>query len=153
MQLFLKRIAKKQSYTIGKLYINGEYFCDTLEDADRGLKQTDSLTYIQRNKRPGITAIPTGTYPVFTHVVSPKYSNFNKYPYAKPYQAKMPRLYNVPGFDGILIHAGNTSKDTDGCILVGENKEVGKVLNSQNTWKKLMDILLNSKDNIIIKIE
>ena len=62
--------------------------------------------------------------------VSPKFSNYSKYPYAKQFNAKMPRLLNVKGFEGILIHAGNTQKDTDGCILVGINKVKGQVINS-----------------------
>lgn len=152
MKLKLIRKYKKQDYTIGKLYIDDKYFADTLEDADRGLNSKMSSIDITRIKIKGITAIPTGTYQITLNVQSPKYSNFSKYPYVKFCNGKMPRLLNVPGFDGVLIHAGNTHKDTDGCILVGENKEKGKVLNSQNTWRKLYDILDKNRNNLTIEI-
>ena len=153
MKLLLRRIAKKATYTIGKLYINGQYFCDTIEDTDRGLKQSMSLSEIKKKKIPNLTAIPTGTYKVAMNIVSPKYSNYSKYAYTKPFGAKMPRLLNVPGYDGILIHAGNTADHTSGCLLVGQNKVVGKVINSQVTWASLMRVLLTDKDNITITIE
>lgn len=152
ISLQLKRIAKKPTYTIGKLYLNGEYFCDTLEDTDRGLSQVMPLEQIMAKKIKNQTAIPTGTYVIDMNTVSPKYSNFSKYPWAKPYDAKIPRLKAVPGYFGVLIHPGNTNADTSGCILVGENKVVGKVINSQLTWKKLMAKLVKDK-NIILIIE
>jgi hypothetical protein len=87
------------------------------------------------------------------NVVSPKYSDFIKYPYASFVQGKMPRILNVTGFDGILIHPGTTQLDTDGCLVVGENKAKGKVLNSVVTWKKLCTALLEaSKKREIITI-
>lgn len=153
MGLLLKRIAKQPNYTIGKLYIDNVYFCDTLEDKDRGLNNEMSSTEINKIKVYGETAIPTGTYKIDMNTVSPKYSNPNKYAYAKVYDSKMPRLVNVPGFEGVLIHPGNTDKDSYGCILVGENKIVGQVINSQATWKKLMDVLLTDKDNITLTIQ
>ena len=145
MELLLKRIALKPSYTIGHLYVDGVYFCDTLEDKDRGLSSSMPLTTIKAKKVKGETCIPYGTYKVTLDVVSSKYSNFTKYPYVKFCSGKMPRLLNVPGYDGILIHAGNTDKNTEGCILVGQNKVVGKVVNSQATWRKLYDTLLGKK--------
>lgn len=153
MELLLKRVAKQATYTIGKLYIDGVYFCDTLEDKDRGLTNDMSLENIKKIKVYGETAIPTGSYKIDMNTVSPKYSNPNKYAYVKAYGSKMPRLINVPGFDGILIHAGNSDKDCYGCVLVGENKVKGKVINSQATWKKLMDVLLTDKDNITLTIQ
>jgi len=74
MKLTLKRIAKKEKYTIGKLYIDDVYFCDTCEDTDRGMKQTMPLTEIKKLKIPGETAIPTGTYKITLDVQSPKFS-------------------------------------------------------------------------------
>lgn len=153
MELLVKRIAKRPTYTIGKLYINGEYFCDTLEDTDRGLSKEDDITKIKSVKIKDRTAIPTGTYNVTMNVVSPRYSNYGKYKYAKQFGAKMPRLINVPGYEGVLIHPGNTDRDTSGCLLVGENKVVGKVINSQATWIKLMNILLTDKDHITLTIQ
>ena len=152
MKLTLNRRFKAPEYTIGDLYIDGQWFCNTLEDTDRGLSQNMVLTYIQNKKVKSQTAIPTGTYKVDMNTVSPKYSNYSKYPYVKQFNAKMPRLLNVKGFEGILIHAGSTQKHTDGCILVGINKVKGQVINSQATWKKLMSVLLKDKDNIELTI-
>lgn len=91
------------------------------------------------------TAIPTGNYKVTLDVVSPKYSNYSRYSWSKAIGAKVPRLLNVKGFDGILIHPGNTDKDSSGCILVGENKVKGKVVNSIVTFQKLYKKLLEAK--------
>lgn len=152
MKLLLKRIAKKSTYTIGRLFIDGVYFCDTLEDKDRNLSSNMPLDQIKDIKVSDNTAIPTGTYKITLDVVSPKYSKVQWY-IQNVNKGKVPRLLNVPGFDGILIHTGNDNSDTSGCILVGENKEVGKVLNSKNTFLKLYKKLLEDKNNIIITIE
>ena len=149
MEILVKRIAKKSKYTIGKMYIDGQYICDTLEDADRGLNQNMSLEEIKNKKVYGETAVPTGTYKVDMNTVSPK---FKSRTWAKPYGDKLPRLVLVPGYDGVLIHPGNKAEDTLGCILVGENKAVGQVLNSQVTFKKIMSILTKGT-NITITIE
>lgn len=149
MKLKLKRIARKETYTIGKLYIDDQYFCDTLEDKDRGLSQNDQLSDIKSKKVNGETAIPTGEYNITMNVISPRFKNRV---WAKPYNGKVPRLLNVPGFDGVLIHPGTTSADTHGCILVGQNKQVGKVVNSQTTFHLLMKKLQKQND-ITIEIE
>lgn len=153
INLTLIRSFKGPEYTIGHLYVDGKYFCDTLEDVDRGLNSKMSLQEIQKVKIKHETAIPIGMYYVNMNTISPKYSNFSKYPYAEPYNAKMPRITNVPGYDGVLIHPGNTKRDTSGCILVGENKVKGQVINSQATWKKLMEILTKKKDVIVLTIK
>lgn len=140
MELLLKRIAKKNNYTIGKLYINGEYFCDTIEDKDRGLTQNTPLAKIKTTKIQHQTAIPTGTYNITMDVISPRFSKKSFY-VKNCYGGRVPRLLNVPGFDGILIHIGNTAADSSGCILVGKNSQVGKVLNSTDTFKRLYGIL------------
>ena len=139
MKIEVKRIAKRSTYTIGKMYIDGNYFCDTLEDVDRGINQKDFLDTIKKIKVAGVTAIPTGTYKVIVNM-SPKF------------QRNLPRLIDVLGFECILIHRGNTDKDTAGCILVGENKVVGKVINSTVYEKKLVNILQNTKEDITITI-
>ena len=131
------------------MYIDGKYFCDTIEDVDRGLTSDMTLAEINKRKKYGITAIPTGTYKVDMNTVSPLYAKKNRN-YSRPYGHKMPRVLNVKGYNGILIHPGTTANDTLGCLIVGENKVKGKVINSQATWKKLMDILLKDKDNISI---
>ena len=151
MKLLLKRIAKRSSYTIGKLYINGQYFCDTLEDTDRGLTQGMSLQEISKIKVKDKTAIPTGIYSITLNIISPKFGAKAFYK-ANANGGKIPRLQNVPGYEGILIHCGNTDADTSGCILVGENREVGKVLNSQATFRKLYQILDDCKEQITIQI-
>lgn len=150
MKLLLKRIAKMEKYTIGKLYIDGEYFVDTLEDTDRNLTSTMSKDKIAKVKVYGKTAIPTGTYVVDMNTVSPK---FGKRSWAQPYGGKVPRLQDVPGYEGVLIHPGNTADDTSGCILVGRNKVKGQVVESQDTFKALMKILVKAKDEITITIE
>lgn len=137
IKLLLKRIARKSSYTIGKLFVDGVYFCDTLEDTDR-LDEGMSLDDIKKLKQPGQTAIPEGSYKVIVNA-SPKFKR------------SLPRLQNVPGFEGVLIHRGNTAKDTAGCILVGENKKVGMVLNSTYYEERLVEILKHD-DNISIEI-
>ena len=150
MDLKLVRRYKKNGYTIGKLYVDGEYFCDTLEDTDRGLSQDAAYATNKRKKVQGETAIPTGRYQVTLGVKSPKYSKRKAYDWCKGY---LPRLLSVPCFDGILIHAGNTAFDTDGCILVGKNREVGMVLDSMATLKRLYKKLKEAKGFIYIKIE
>ena len=132
MELLVVRYHKKPSYTIGKLYINGVYFCDTLEDTDRGLADAMPLSQIQAAKRKGTTAIPTGRY-VLELTVSPRFGRL------------LPVVVSVKGFEGIRIHRGNTAADTEGCILVGENKAVGKVLNSAKTEERLVERLCEAK--------
>ena len=149
MELKLNRIAKKATYTIGRLYVDGVRFCDTIEDRDRGLRQDMTLAYIKRVKVQGETAIPTGRYRVTLGVKSPRLSKKAVYQFCGGY---VPRLINVNGFDGILIHIGNTAKDSEGCILVGENKEVGKVLNSAATFKRLYEKLKSAKGDIYITV-
>lgn len=133
------RIANKPTYTIGKLYIDGCYYCDVLEDTDRGLDDDMKESEILKKKIKGQTAIPTGTYPV-------------KITYSPKYKKLMPLIDNVKGYQGIRIHSGNTHKDTEGCLLVGKNKEVGKVLESRKTFNALYKILTETKENIIIDI-
>lgn len=155
LKILVKRIFTNNSYTIGKLYINDNYFCDTIEDPDRNLKQEMLESEIEERKVYGKTAIPTGDYIVTLKVQSPKYSNFNKYKWAKPYDGYIPRLLKVKGYDGILIHVANTAEDVLGCIGVGENKVKGKVINSTVTFNKLMDKIyeLNpEKDDFEIEI-
>lgn len=152
LKMMLKRVACKDKYTIGHLYLNGKYFCDTLEDKDRGLTSDMPLDDIKGTKKKGETAIPKGTYDVTLSVVSPKYSKVSWYK-TNMNGGRVPRLLNVPGFDGILIHSGNTPKDTEGCILVGENKVVGQVINSKDTLKKLYQNELVNYDKITITIE
>lgn len=152
MKLTVKRVAKKPKYTIGKLYIDGEYFCDTLEDTDRSLDQSMTEEEIASRKVYGETAIPTGTYKITMNVVSPKFSK--KDFYKKTCNGKLPRLLDVPGFDGILIHVGDGYKGpklTYGCILVGYNKIVGGLLDGKEVFTSLIN-KLKKESNITITI-
>lgn len=135
MKIELERRWKKATYTIGRLYVDGVYFCNTLEDRERGLKQTDPIATIKSRKVYGETAIPSGTYGVAMNVTSPKYAAVSWY--WQLCQGKMPRLLSVPGFEGILIHPGNTALDSLGCILVGRNTKVGQLTESKATFQRL----------------
>lgn len=151
MELIVDRKWKKPNYTISNLTINGKWFCNVIEDTDRGLKDTMTLEQIKSIKKPSLTAIPSGKYKVTLDVVSPKFST-NAY-YKQVCQGKLPRLLNVKGFEGILIHVGNTEKASAGCLIVGENKIKGQVINSKATFEKLYKELLKDKDNITIEIK
>lgn len=116
MKLKVERLWKKPGYTVGRLYVDGKFFCNTLEDTVRVLNR--------ERKVPGKTAIPYGEYKVVFNW-SPKFGR------------NLPRLLNVPAFEGILIHPGNTADDSSGCILVGKNTEVGRLTESRYTSDKL----------------
>lgn len=139
MELVLERKWYRDTYTIGKLSVNGVVVCDTLEDKDRGLHQNMSLNEINRIKVYGETAIPKGRYHIDMDTVS---SKFKTRVWAKPYNGKIPRLLSVPGYQGVLIHVLNSPEDSLGCIGVGQNKQVGKILNSTVTFYMLMDSYL-----------
>lgn len=129
LELLLERIYKTNRSTIGKLHIDGNFFCYTLEDTDRGLKQSDNIVSIIAKKLFGITAIPAGRYEIAL-----TYSNrFKKY---------MPQLLNVPGYQGIRIHIGNRPEETEGCILVGLEKgeEIDCIVKSRLAFEQLMGI-------------
>lgn len=136
MKILVDRKWKKDNYTIGKLFIDGVFFSNTLEDKDRGLTSTMPLDEIRKRKKAGETAIPTGTYNVRMNIVSPKYSK-NSWYLQNCNGSRMPRLENVPGYDGVLIHPGNSPKDTLGCILVGKNDMKGMVTRSKEYFLQL----------------
>ena len=142
MELILKRIAKRKTYTIGRLYIREQvmdeylpgyedhYFCDTLEPTWRDYEHG-------AYKVKGRSAIPEGRYAV---VIS----------YSPKFKQWLPILLGGPDFNrkwqGIRIHAGNSAKDTEGCILVGQNREVGKVLDSRKWLYELKQKIVEAKD-------
>lgn len=123
MEMILVRIAKRATYTIGKLFVNGHYVCDTLEPTwrDVGIGRPG-------RKVPGCTAIPEGRYAVAV-AFSPKFERW------------LPLLLNVPLFSGIRIHAGNTADDTRGCILPGFNRMVGRVADSRICERQILRLL------------
>ena len=141
MKLTLKRIALRPTYTIGKLYIDDAYFCDTLEDTVRDTNKSGKFDNGEQ-KIKGKTAIPYGTYEI-------------KWTYSPRFKKYTPQLMNVPSFEGIRIHAGNTSADTEGCLLLGENKKVGMVLNSRATINKFYQLIKEacSKGKVTIEIK
>lgn len=126
--LTLKRLYKKDSYTIGKLYVNDQYICDTLEDTDRGLTQDMTLKEIKSIKVYGETAIPKGIYDC-------------EITYSPKFKRDLPFIKDVKGFDGIRIHNGSFPESSLGCILVGNNKIKGGLINSKDTLDKLMKVL------------
>ena len=127
MKLILTRHARRADYTIGRLEDeNGMKISDTLEPTWRDYKGGEL-------KIPKKSAIPEGSY----RVVVTKSQRFQKY---------LPLLVGIPGFEGVRIHAGNTSRDTEGCILVGQNLQVGKVLWSRITLERLMKLIENKKE-------
>ena len=144
MKINIDRLWPKETYTVGLLYVDGVRLCETLEDKDRGLRKEDDLSTIRSVKVYGETAIPAGTYKVAMDVVSPKYSAVKWY--KDLCGGKMPRLLGVPGFEGILVHPGNTALDSYGCILVGRNTKVGQLTESKATFKKLYKKMKDAYD-------
>ena len=142
MNLILQRKYRYSDYCIDKLYIDGKYFSDILEDPDRGLTDSMSLEEIKRIKIKGNTCIPYGTYNI-TITYSPRFKK------------NLPLLNNVKGFDGIRIHSGNTPQDTEGCLLPGFNKVKGQVIDSRVTTDKLIaqiQQVLNKGEKVTITI-
>lgn len=144
MLIEIKRLYKKADYTIGKMYIDGEYFCDTLEDTDRGLTQLMTLSEIKEVKEYGRTAIPTGRYQV-------------AYTYSPRFKKHLPLLLQVPAFEGVRIHPLNTSKETEGCIGQGicDNPDKDWIRDSCKTFAKFLRILkpaIEACENIWIEI-
>lgn len=140
MELKVERRWKKAEYVIGRLYINDVLQCNTLEDTDRGLDDKMADWMIRNKKIPTRTAIPTGRYRVNMDTVSPK---FSRYPfYMQVCQGKLPRLENVKGFSGILIHCGSDQTMTDGCLLVGLNRTKGKLTDCKEVFQKLYNQMI-----------
>ena len=142
MKLRLERKYRNSKYCIDKLYINGKYFSDALEDPDRGLTDSMSLEEIKKIKVKRDTCIPYGTYNI-TITYSPRFKK------------NLPLINNVKGFEGIRIHSGNTPQDTEGCLLLGFNKVKGRVIDSKVTVNKFIDMVqeaLNKGEKVTITI-
>lgn len=139
MNIVIDRKWKKDTYTIGNLYINGVLFSNTLEDRDRGLTSAMTLEEISKKKVYGQTAIPTGTYEI-----KMTYSNkFATRVWGKMYKGYVPQLMNVKGYSGVRIHPMNTAADTYGCLGVGKNSAKGMITNSTAYYYKLIDDYIN----------
>ena len=154
MEVLVYRKWKKENYCVGRLSIDGVIICNTLEDTDRGLDDGMQDWMIRNKKIPNVTAIPTGRYKIDMDTVSPK---FSKYPfYMDTCQGKLPRLKNVKGFDGILIHCGVDHSNSSGCILIGMNTIQGKLTDSKETFKKVYALMKEAHERgetIYITIE
>lgn len=130
MLLEVKRFEFGPTYTVGKLYIDGVEFCYTLEDRIRA----------NGEKVAGETAIPEGTYKVVLSL-------------SNRFKIVLPELLDVPNFKGVRVHAGNSSADTDGCILVGSSWTSGDwILSSKKAKDSLMEVLQKVSGPITIKI-
>ena len=132
MEFILERKYLGPDYTIGQFYIDNQYFCNILEDTVRDKNKDGDLTDAGETKVFGKTAIPYGRYKIIIT-------------YSQRFKRDLPLLCNVPSFDGIRIHPGNTQVDTHGCLLPGVNTEVGKVTQSKVTFDKLYQMMLDSK--------
>ena len=120
---------------LGRLSLDGHVLCDTLEPTSRGLSSATSLQSIRVIKRLGRTAIPVGVYRLILGY-SPR---FSPRPFYRAYgRGLVPRLQNVSGFEGVLIHCGNTVVDTCGCILVGRRADSSTLVQSQKTYDRMM---------------
>lgn len=127
MKLKLQRMTFTEASTIGTLFVDGKQECYTLEDV------------VRKEKVFGKTAIPAGTYKI-------------QITFSPRFQRNLPLLSNVPGFDGIRIHPGNTAEDTDGCLLVGTSFGPNRINNSCAAFDVLFEKLKNAKDIIVIEI-
>ena len=136
MLLTLQRTLRGERYTMGTLAIDGEPFCDTLEPTDRHLT-AESVTHIL--KVSGRTAVPPGTYAV-EMTFSPKFC------------CELPLLRGVPYFEGVRIHAGNTCKDTAGCILVGRYHAKGLIIHSRDTLNELLERIARKPQGELLAI-
>jgi hypothetical protein len=154
MEILVDRKWKKEDYTVGRLFVDGDFFCNTMEDKDRGLDDSMDERTIRNKKVYSKTAIPTGRYEIDMVTVSPKFSQ-------KPFymdfcKGRVPRLKNVKGFIGILIHCGTTQYSSAGCIIVGHNTIKGRLTDSQEVFKNLytkMKAAHDKGEKIFITIE
>ena len=138
LHFLLDRKWRNETYTIGRLYVNGEFLCNTIEDVDRKLNQNMSATEIQKIKVEAETAIPTGTYALRVSM-SPKFKR------------ELVEIVNVPAFSGIRIHRGNTERDSAGCLIVGENTAKGRVTNSAK-YEQIITEMVRKADYAYITI-
>lgn len=157
MEILVYRKWPKAGYCLGRVYIDGQLICNSLEDEDRGLSDAMDERTIRNRKIFGKTAIPRGRYKIDMETVSPKFSK--KQFYMEVCQGKLPRLKNVKGFEGILLHVADGPKGADlleGCIGIGLNKKVGQLCDGKETFKKVYALMKEAHDRgetIYITIE
>ena len=153
MKVELVRIYNCPTYCIGRIYVDGEYVCDCVEDTDRGLDQSWPLSEIKKKKIKSMTAIPTGTYEMTMSIQSPKFSQYEYY--YRLCKGYLPRILGIKGFEGVLFHCGSSAQSSAGCIIVGYNTIKGKVTDSRKAFEKLMVHFNAAKvleDEITLKI-
>ena len=131
MNLTLKRLNLTPNYTEGELYVNGVYFCKTLEDTNRDLNKNGQFDNNEK-KVYGETCIPYGKYKVILS-------------YSPKFKRELPEILEVPNFQGIRIHRGNKISDTLGCILCGEKVKNGYLSNSTPYEIKLVELFKQAK--------
>lgn len=147
MEILVYRKWPKVGYCIGRVYIDGQLICNSLEDEDRGLSDSMDERTIRNRKIYGKTAIPRGRYTIDMETVSPKFSK--KEFYMEVCQGKLPRIKNVKGFEGILLHVADGPKGADlleGCIGIGLNKKVGQLCDGKETFKKVYALMREAHD-------
>lgn len=138
MELQLNRLRHTEKLTQGELYQDGRFFCYTCEDA---VREIDGVP-VEQWKIPAQTAIPKGRYKVIIT-------------FSNRFQKHLPLLLDVPGFKGIRIHAGNTEKDTEGCVLLGLTQVETGVANSRAAMAKFMAVLqaaIDRGENVYITV-
>ena len=141
MELLLERKYPKSNYTISNLYVNGKFYCNVIEDAVRDFNKNGTFD-CGEFKISGHTAIPYGEYEI-------------KVTYSPKFKRELPLLLNVKHFEGIRIHRGNTEKDSSGCLIPGENKKKGMVINSTKYELELTKMIKecnNKREKVTIKI-
>lgn len=142
MEVLVYRKWPKEEYTVGRLFIDGSLICNTLEDTDRGLSDAMDERTIRNRKIYGKTAIPRGRYTIDMETVSPKFSK--KKFYMDVCQGKLPRIKNVKGFEGILLHVADGPKGADlleGCIGVGLNRVKGQLCEGKDVFTKIYHLM------------
>lgn len=132
MEIKVIRKYFKETYTIGNVFVDGQWFSNSLENKDRGLDQSMPLSQLKKLKKYGITAIPTGRYEVKSY-------------FWPKYRKTYPLLMNVPAFTGILIHGMQNASQSLGCIGIGENKRKGEILNSRVYVRRLTEMLISAE--------
>ena len=131
MNLTLKRLNLTPNYTEGELYVNGVYFCKTLEDTNRDLNKNGQFDNNEK-KVYGETCIPYGKYKVILS-------------YSPKFKRELPEILEVPDFQGIRIHRGNKISDTLGCVLCGATVKNGYLSNSTPYEIKLVELFKQAK--------
>lgn len=147
MEVLVYRKWPKEEYTVGRLFIDGSLICNTLEDTDRGLSDAMDERTVRNRKIYGKTAIPRGRYKIDMETVSPKFSK--KKFYMDVCQGKLPRIKNVKGFEGILLHVADGPKGADlleGCIGVGLNRVKGQLCEGKDVFTKIYRLMKEAHD-------